>query len=188
MIELTQKIIKTGVYLIIFTLTLLAGTAMAAPVSGGLGFWGTSANAIDGVDFGDQDGILDSDAALTNVLASTGDLALPVVSMNIFDFSLDQSYPTGGQLLSADSAGFSFEITTIALIDNGGSQLDYAGTGIISLTGFDDTLANWSYSSTGGATYTLAVTAVPLPAVGAMMYVLFAGLLGMTIRQRRTAA
>ena len=188
-----MKIITTlKMTLSVLVVVLASSNTLAAPVTGGLGLLGLSVETVDGVDFGDLDGILDSDAAIADVLFTAGDLEIPsLLTVSIFDFSLDQSFPVDGRLLSADLGGgntLTFDITSIALIDNGGSEIDYAGTGIINLTGFDATNAVWNFSETGGVTYSLSVTAIPLPAVGPLAYLVFAGMLGLKMRKRRLAS
>lgn len=158
-------------------LFFLSAAATAAPVTGILGIYGLSSEhsqPVVGVNF-------QPDTA--GALVAEDDLSFLIdTNIQVSSFTLENAI--GITLLSAN--GFSFEVSSIELSDQGNANFwDFQGTGIIYLDGFEPTEAVWRYSSPENAqTYTLSVTAVPIPATGSLALMAFASLLALKTRKK----
>jgi hypothetical protein len=159
----TKKIALTAACL------CLSVASYAIPISGGIGIAGTSQELVSGIDFSNvgspADGILDSNWSSTFVLVAEGDLAPLEISDDVFitDLAFDLSLPAGGIWLS-NFSGFNFKVSTVVINDLANPLYkDYSGFGYLSLAGFDDTFAEWHYSSTNSHSYTLSIIPSDLP-------------------------
>lgn len=79
--------------------------------------------------------------------------------------------------------GWTLDLTSLAIIDNG-DILDLAGAGVLSGHGFDSTNVTWSFSAESATSYSMTVTAVPVPAAA---WLFGSGLIGLISVARRKA-
>jgi hypothetical protein len=81
--------------------------------------------------------------------------------------------------------GWQVDLATLSIVDQTTSILNLAGTGTISGNGFDLTPTQWSLSANAtGSTYSMTVTAVPIPAA---VWLFGSGLLGLVGIARKKA-
>ncbi len=178
---------------VIGALSLLAFKAFAIPITGSIGMGGgaylvdasgarvSDASLAVGVDFiGNQFRVLSAGGDLAGVSGQIG---------NIQDFIFD---PFSGPISAFWEVGdFSYELTgvTIGNTNNPANFLALNGTGIMSGIGFDDTLANWSFSSdtTGNGIFSWNAVSKsesnPVPEPG-VLGLLALGLIGFGLRKK----
>lgn len=141
--------------------------AQAVPIAGEIhfaGLWnptpGPGAGTATGIDF----------PAFTIVLAGTGDYAgLAGTGATFTDFTFT---PFGGSVVplwSVSSGGvdYSFDLTSVSVDFQSATQLTLSGTGILHITGLDDTPARWDWTGNQGAelfSFSADNVAVPEPA------------------------
>ncbi|GAA3996073.1 hypothetical protein GCM10022211_00990 [Sphingomonas humi] len=85
--------------------------------------------------------------------------------------------------------GIQFDLNNITSVSRPGSFLNFEGTGVIRMTGFDATPGTFSFSAQGNQlqTFSAAAGAVPEPGTWALMLVGF-GAIGFSMRRRRATA
>lgn len=163
------------------TLALSAGIASAATLSIGseMGLIGTYTPS-GGTGLADATGLSIDPAT---IIIGSNDLAGQVGGTATYDgLALDGSAPAGP--LFTTTGGLSFTLTSISVDLQNGQALDWTGTGILSLAGFDDTQAtiSWTGDALGGLnTFSSTITVVPVP--GAVW--LFASALAMLGLRRK---
>jgi len=149
--------------------------AEAAPITGAVSFGGAF-TPTGGTGLADATGVdVIGDIAFVTCAISatcTGTFA-PVTgaaTATYHDFTFD---PLGGSttpLWSFTHLGvaYSFDLLTVSVLDQSSTVLGLAGTGILHVTGFDDTAGKWSFSgdTSGGGVFAFSSTtsAVPEPA------------------------
>jgi hypothetical protein len=165
---------------------LLAGSAAvsAATVSGDLIAAGTSTE-FAGPPAGVNNFAAGPTSGVTKVLDADADLAF-LEDLDIAINSFDVANSVGATLLSSNVNGFSFVINSVQKNDlSNPAYWDFSGTGTLYLNGFDATAATWHYSDTNSASYTLTLSAtpVPLPAAGPLTALALASLFGFKRRK-----
>ncbi|NBC32012.1 MAG: PEP-CTERM sorting domain-containing protein [Alphaproteobacteria bacterium] len=137
-------------------LSLIAGSALAAPITGKIGFGG-SASPVDVngdplLDFNGAVGI-DVENDLAQVLLGSTDgsfSAVPAGTLVTFnDFTFDPAVVPVAPLwsLTAGPTTFSFDLESITVLPSSDDNfINLAGSGTLMGTGFDDTEATWSFS------------------------------------------
>jgi hypothetical protein len=163
----------------------------AAPVTGTISFTGGA----------DLNGSLSTATAYTGFFNS-GLITMPVVLGGSQTGSF-ASVPTGTQVtfypftflpftaprtlwsFTAGADTYSFTATSLVNVTPLPSYLNLQGSGVVSITGFADTAATWSYTDTGsgagpGFNFGASITATPEPSTASLMTVL--ALIGGAVR------
>jgi hypothetical protein len=166
---------------------LLVGSAAvsAATVNGALGVYGTSTEFAGPPAGVNNFATVTADAGLTTVISGDADLAF-LEDLDIAINSFDVVNSVGATLLSSNVNGFSFVINSVQKNDVANpAYWDFSGTGTLYLNGFDPTAATWHYADTNSSSYTLSLTAtpVPLPAAGPLAALALASLFGFKRRK-----
>ena len=158
------------------------GVANAALITGEMGLTGAYSTS-GGIDFAD-----DTDISLTSVTGTSGigDLGVTVGfgtvgAINNGDFSFSPFSPVTNVFIIG---GWQLDLTTLSITDQTDSKLTMAGTGILSGVGFENTLASWTYSSQVSSSYSMSITAVPVPAA---VWLFGSGLIGLVGLARKKA-
>jgi hypothetical protein len=184
-----SKIFNAGAIpriLILLTVTLLASTAAkAASITGSMTLGG--AYTLDGgTDFTDASGLNLSNVVGTSpasdVLGTTVSFGT-VGTVNTTPLTYDPFAATANLLAIG---GWQLDLDTLSIDSRTASALFLTGTGALSGNGFDLTQATWSLSAQAtGGTYSMTVTAVPVPAA---VWLFGSGLLGLVGASRRKTA
>ncbi len=138
-------------------------TAQAALVTGSMGLTG-GFTASGGTDL--------SDATLLELTSSTatsssGDIAATVTPYSTTGttggaFSFPTSTPVTNLI---QIGGWQIDLSTITIVDQTADLLNLAGTGTISGNSLDPTTTQWTLSANAtGSSYSMTITAVPVPA------------------------
>ncbi len=79
--------------------------------------------------------------------------------------------------------GFQLDLTSMTIVDQTASLLTMTGSGLLSGNSFDSTGVDWAFSANDlGSSYSMTVTAVPVPAA---VWLFGSGLLGLVSVARR---
>ena len=88
------------------------------------------------------------------------------------------------------SAGFTFDLLTSTIVNQGGGLLTLTGTGIVTGNAFDSTLGTWSFTSQGPSNGRFIFTAgnTAVPDGGSALALLGIGVVGVEALRRKIAA
>jgi len=168
MSEIMKSIIKI---LLTFYVVVVAINANAATINGSLAVGGSYIGTATDITLstvwanggtGDISGTVDIFTP-----EGTGGTASLVAFVPVYDF-----FTVGGWTL---------DLTSLAVIDNGGI-LDLEGMGMLSGHDFTTTNVTWSFSAQSATSYSMTVTAVPVPAA---FWLFGSGLIGLIGVARR---
>ncbi|HEY8996192.1 MAG TPA: hypothetical protein VIM71_16115 [Lacunisphaera sp.] len=128
----------------------LAGSVSATPITGSIAFNGTP--NFDDSPLSNATGITGYDFAYTAFIQQTGDYAslpnfLPVTFYPFIFSPPDQSVVP---LWSFSHAGLTYSASITSMVSNFNAALNiwnFGGSGILSITGFEDTAAAWNFST-----------------------------------------
>ena len=157
----------------ILALVLGASPAHASPITGSISFgggWaptgGTGIADATGVDILGDAAVVN--CAFTNTCTGTYSVVTGLVGATYNDFTFA---PLGGLIaplwtLNFGGNVYTFDLQTVNIDKQDNQFLDLSGTGMLTATGFDDTLAKWSFSgdTSGGVLSFSATNSVPEPA------------------------
>ncbi|MGD8933168.1 MAG: VPLPA-CTERM sorting domain-containing protein [Gammaproteobacteria bacterium] len=158
-------------------------SANAAFITGDLGITGNY-GASGGNNLGDATTITLSSAtgtSGTDVIGSTVTFGTPG-TINNGAISIN---PSAAQANVFVIGGWQFDLSTLAITDQTTILLTMEGTGVLSGNGFDSTAATWTFSSQGASSYSMTISAVPVPAA---VWLFGSGLVGLIAVARRKVA
>ena len=168
------KVISLGV------LTLLSLTTNAATINGSFGIIGelnaTGAGlaSVTDINLATVLGSGGSDGDTSNVTfflpgtgGSTESLAGPWTGNNFFTI-----------------AGWDFSLSSLNIVDQTSTLLTLEGTGVLSGNKYEATAATWTFSTSSIDSYSMSITAVPVPAA---IWLFGSGLIGLVAVSRRKA-
>lgn len=172
---------KSVIKVLLTCMLLVSTSVFAATINGSFGVFGEY-SATGGSDLSDAT-TLDLVTVTANGFG-TGDINGTITLAN--------RQGTPGNSASLDSfatvtnfftvAGWTLDLTSLNILDQDTGVLNLSGTGILSGHGFDPTKADWSFSSQSTTSYSMTVTAVPVPAA---VWLFGSGLLGLVAVARR---
>lgn len=174
-----RKILKI-VMLGAMMFSINASIANAALITGSMGVTGNY-SATGGTDL--------SDATILNLnsvtgTSGTGDIGSSVGfgtpgTINNGSFSFAPFVPEANIF---EIGGWQLDLTTLTIVDQTASLLTLEGTGVLSGVGYDNTGVNWTFSGQSASSYSMTITAVPVPAAA---WLFGSGLLGLVSVVRR---
>ncbi len=167
----------------ICVLAFLSAGVNAATINGSFGITGALGTNVD-----PSGSLADvTDITLSTVYGtegSTGDTG----GVNMFSTGAGGSTESLSGPLSGTTfftiEGWSFSLTSLAVLDQKAGLLNLEGTGVLSGDGFDDTNATWTFSTSSLNSYSMSIAAVPVPAA---VWLFGTGLLGLVGIARRKA-
>ena len=175
--------VKAVTLLACFGATLFGTTATsAALITGSMGVAG-SYTASGGTDLSDA-----SQIELTSVTGTSGtDILGTTVGFftpgTVNNGSITINPFTPPQTNVFEIGGWVLDLTSLNIVDQTSVILTMEGTGILSGNGYDSTNAVWNFSAQdSGSSYSMAITAVPLPAAFSLFG---SGIIGMVALARR---
>jgi len=169
------KIYKLMLGVMVFSIS--SSIANAAYITGGMGITGNydadattlTLNSVSGT-------------SGTDILGTTVGFGTPSDSINngIFLYAPFASVVDVFQI-----GGWQLDLTTLVIDPLSTTEkLKLTGTGLLSGGGFDPTAATWTFSAQNASSYSMSITAVPVPAAA---WLFGSGLLGLVgIARRRT--
>lgn len=172
--------IRAGIKKLALAATLFGasvGLAQAAYVSGSFGVGGAYSLAGDELTFNSvTSGIGDVDFSTTiNFSTLDGTIINGVIDLASFTTPVTDVFEIGGWTLDIDSL----------VVGQSGAVVELDGTGIISGYGYTPTPVNWGFSAQTASSYSMTITAVPVPAA---VWLFGSGLIGMVAVARRKTA
>lgn len=184
---------KQIVALLAMAMLMLATSSMATSISGNISFVGdlnltgaTSpvlASNATGIDFVSAITYGGKSGDYASVSAGTP------VTFSDFTFNPSSSLPINNLWsFSSDGKIYNFDLLSVTATHDPVNTLALNGTGLLGITGFDDTPANWSLTTqdttTGTLTFSSQNSSAPVPEPGTMM-LLGSGLLGLASLGKR---
>jgi hypothetical protein len=170
----------------------LAASAVALPIDGSISFNGTP--NFDQSPLSSADGIISYNSAYIAFVQQTGDYAsLPnLLPVTFSPFIFDPPTQSVNPLWTFDYDGLTYSARTTSMVSsfNAASNIwNFGGSAILSITGYDDTAAEWNFSTgrIGNSYYFGSAAATVAPAVpdsGGTMLLLSLGLGGIMIASR----
>lgn len=169
-----MKILKIGM-LVAVVLACNTGIASAAFITGGMGIIGN----------------YDADATTLTLNTAIGTSGLDDIGATV-------GFGTGGFINNGSISlatfvpvtdvftigGWQLDLTSLTIVDQTVSLLTLKGTGLLSGNGFSSAAATWTFSSQGASSYSMSITAVPVPAA---MWLFGSGLIGLIAVARKKA-
>jgi len=152
-----------------------AGTANAALITGDMGITGNYTADATTLTLNSAVGTIGSD----DIGVTVGFGSLGSINNGILDYTA-----FGGQANVLTIGGWQLDLSTIVIENPDVNSLHLTGTGSISGNAFDTTAVTWSFSAQNASSYSLGVTAVPVPAA---VWLFGSGLLGLVGVARRKA-
>ncbi len=170
----------------------LATSAVAIPIDGSISFNGTP--NFDSSPLSSATGILSYNSAYIAFIQQTGDYAsLPnLLPVTFSPFIFDPPTQSVNPLWMFEHDGLTYSARTTSMVSsfNETSNIwNFGGRAILSITGYDDTPADWNFSAgrIGNSFYfgsAAAADAPPVPDTGGTMLMLALGLGGVMIAGR----
>lgn len=170
----------------------LATSAVAIPITGSISFNGTP--NFDSSPLSGATAILSYDSAYIAFIQQTGDYAsLPnLLPVTFSPFVFSPPTQSVNPLWTFDYDGLTYSGRTTSMVSsfNAASNIwNFGGSGVLSITGYDDTVADWNFSAgrIGNSFYfgsAAAAVAPPVPDTGGTMLLLGLGLGGIVIAGR----
>ena len=168
--------------------TVLCERAVATPISGEISFSGSytvnNPNLVTASEFDSFSGVTVS-ANPTGDYSGTGG-----TDVTFTPFSWDAFVPvTPAWTFIVGPNTYSFDYSSLTIDYNSSTVLVLSGTGLASITGFDDTPGIWSITAnTFGTTFSFSSTSATVPDGGVTLAMLGAGIVGLAYLSRRNRA
>lgn len=178
------KAIMKTMMLVAIMFSIHTGISHAALITGDMGLTGSYSTS--GGTGPSDDTILEL-GSVTGT-SGTGDIASTVTFGTVGTID-DVSFSFAAFSSVADVltiGGWQLDLTSLTIVDQTASVLTLSGTGILSGNAFESTVVDWDFSgNVTGSSYSMTVTAVPVPAA---VWLFGSGLLGLIGVARRKAS